>query len=99
MNNMLDRMVAEQEERFNALDKAEMINIARNYSPEERTELCKTIQTEILVKELERRTQTVNAIIGDVIFTLKNYEGLSDLPLEQKEQFIKEMRGALRCDG
>ena len=101
MNNMaktLDKMAQEQAEMFNALDKAEMINIARNYSVEERTEICKTIQTDILIAEIERRQSKVNTIIDNVLFVLKNYEELGDMNLSAKEDFIKEMREAVMCN-
>lgn len=99
MNNALERMALEQDKRFNELDKAEMVNLTKNYSDEEQRSICKVISTQILLDEISRREQATIKVIEDALSVIEENKNPLELELPKKESFIADLRGALRCNG
>ena len=94
LDDLQEKITAEQQSHFDKLHSAELSNIGKNFTEEERIDMCKVIPTKFLQDELSRRELKVNEILTALKERAsKNQENMN---LIEKEEYIADIRQIVR---
>lgn len=100
-NENLERFQQIQNERFEALHSRELQEITKNYSTDEQVDICKVVESGIMLQELARREEKLDIMLGEILKVMQKAFDMSsvfarNLDLAQKEKLISELRKVVR---
>lgn len=100
-NENLERFQQIQNDRFEALHSRELQEITKNYSTDEQVDICKVVESGIMLQELARREEKLDIMLGEILKVMQKAFDMSsvfarNLDLAQKEKLISELRKVVR---
>lgn len=100
-NENLERFQQIQNDRFEALHSRELQEITKNYSTDEQVDICKVVDSGIMLQELARREEKLDIMLGEILKVMQKAFDMSsvfarNLDLAQKEKLISELRKVVR---
>ena len=79
------------------LNSEEMRGITKGMSDEEKRDVVAVVDSELLVTEIERRTQNVNKMLKELTdYLATNYQ--ADMNLVEKQNVVKRVREIVRLE-
>lgn len=100
-NESFERFQQMQNDRFEALHSRELQEITKNYSEEEQVDICKVVDSGVMLKELARREEKLDVMLNNILKVMQKAYDMSsvfarNLDLAEKEQLISELRKVAR---
>lgn len=100
-NENFERFQQMQNDRFEALHSRELQEITKNYSAEEQVDICKVVDSGIMLQELARREEKLDVMLANILKVMQKAFDMSsvfarNLNLAEKEQLISELRKVVR---
>lgn len=94
LDDLQEKIDAEQQSYFDKLHSAELLNIGKNFTSDEQVDICKVVSSRILKDELDRRQSKIDEILNALVDKMGGYSETMDLIA--KEEFIAEIRQIVR---
>ena len=94
LDDLQEKITSEQQSHFDKLHSAELSNIGKNFTEEERIDMCKVIPSKFLKDELDRRQRRIDEILTALVEKMKEHS--DNMDLIDKEQLIADVRQIVR---